>query len=184
MGAAGPGAGGRGRRRADSGALNCGLRINDSLTVRASQITVITPGTHGIWVSGTSGVTTVLDSSVSDAAIDGFLAQGGTVTVDRLTVAGTGSTGVVVVGCRRFEYGTMTVRDASRISTLHRAIGIETTERVYGARLWVQDDQATATGYVVGAYGTQKGNLGTIVGQLAKGTLTVENQSGLGYTVA
>jgi hypothetical protein len=170
--------------RADASTPNCGLRISDSLRVHASQITVITPGTHGVWVSGSTGVTTLLDISVTSAAGDGILLKDGTITVDRVNTAETGSHGVTVVGCKRFEYGTITVRNGSKTNSLHRAVSIEGTARVFGTRLWVQDDQATATGYVVGAYGTQKGNLGTIVGQLTKGSLSVDNPSGLSYTVA
>jgi hypothetical protein len=42
----------------------------------------------------------------------------------------------------------------------------------------------TPLGYVAGAYGTQKGSLGTLVAQVDHGTLTVDNRSGLGYTRA
>jgi hypothetical protein len=109
--------------------------------------------------------------------------QDGTTTVDRLTVAETGSHGVAVAGGERFEYGSITVRNASRTNSLHRAVSIERCEWVFGTRLWVHDDQATATGYVVGAYGTQKGSLGTIIGRLTKGSPTIENTSGLSYTL-
>jgi hypothetical protein len=169
--------------RADASTPNCGLRISGALRVYASQITVITPGTHGVWVSGSAGVTTLLDISLKNAAMDGVLLQGGTNMVDRVNVAETGSHGVTVVGCKRFEYGTITVRNASKTSSLHRAVSIDSTERVFGTRLWVQDDQSAATGYVIGAYGTQKGSLGTIVAQLTKGSLSIENPSGLSYAV-
>jgi hypothetical protein len=169
--------------RADASKPDCGLRISEALRVHASQITIVTPGTHGVWVSGSAGVTTLLDISVKSAAGDGILLKDGTNTVDRVNIAETGFHGVMVVGCKRFEYGTITVRNGSKANSLHRAVCIEGTARVFGTRLWVQDDQDTPTGYVVGAYGTQKGDLGTIVGQLTKGSLSVENPSGLSYTV-
>jgi hypothetical protein len=42
---------------------------------------------------------------------------------------------------------------------------------------------ATATGYVVGVAGAQKGSVGAVVGSFTNGRLTFGNSSGLTYRV-
>jgi hypothetical protein len=87
------------------------------------------------------------------------LLQGGTRTLDRISTAQTGGPGLIASGCTRLDYGTVTVQNASTdsTSTLRRAVTLENTPQILGDRLWVSDTQSAATGYIVGAYGTQKG---------------------------
>lgn len=175
---------------------NSGLRIASTGTVTAALIRVDSPGSHGAYVSGATttvatstgqdtktSVVTLTDVSVTNAPGSGVVLQGGVRTVDRIRTAQTGSVGFNVSGCTRLDYGTVSVENAATNSSLRRAVTVENTPQVLGARLWVVDTQATATGYIVGAYGTQKGNLGTIFPQIASRALSIENTSGLGYSL-
>lgn len=160
-----------------------GLRILRSGRVTADRITIVRPGFHGVHAEASTAVT-LTDISVRDAPGHGFLLQGGTHQVDRLVAADTNGIGFNSFGCDRLEYGTITLRNVARTHHTSRAISIENTARVYGGRAWIYDTQATATGYVVGAYGTQKGSLGTLIPQLGSRALTVTNPSGVGYLLA
>ncbi|GIF26307.1 hypothetical protein BJ973_005666 [Actinoplanes tereljensis] len=160
-----------------------GLRITGAGRVVASDITIDQPGAHGVHAQGNDAVT-LLDMVATNTPQSGFLMQEGTYSVDRLTAQETFGIGVNATGCTRFEYGTITAINAAKTHATHRALNVENVTRVFGNRVWIIDTQATATGYVAGAYGTQKGNLGTLVVQVDHGTFTVDNQSGLTYTRA
>jgi hypothetical protein len=165
------------------GGNNAGLRITGAGRVTASHIGVDGAGAHGVHVAG-SGTVTLLDITVGRTPGSGFLLQGGTHVVDRLTAAETAGIGFNANGCERLDYGTVIVRNTAKTHATHRAVNVENTARVYGTRVWVIDTQATITGWVVGAFGTQKGTLGTIVGQVNGRAPAIDNPSGLGYTLS
>jgi hypothetical protein len=165
---------------------NSGLRIADTGTVTAVHIDVDAPGTHGAYVSGATSAVTLTDVSVRNTPGSGVLLQGGTRTIDRITTVQTAGPGLNAAGCARLDYGTVSVRNAATntaAGTLRRAVTVENTALVLGSRLWVTDTQNPATGFIVGAYGSQKGSLGTVLAQIPGGAVTVENPSGLGCTL-
>ncbi|BCB90792.1 hypothetical protein Psuf_081050 [Phytohabitans suffuscus] len=165
---------------APGGGGNSGLRIVDAAGVTVTDIHIEAPGANGLYASGsTAALSGVL---VTGTTRNGVLLQNGRYTVDRLTVDGADSAALSANGCERLEYGSVTARNTSRTSTLRRAVVVENTAYVFGERIWVRDDQPTATGYTVGAYGTQRGSLGTIVDQVDSRDVVVDNPSGLAYT--
>ena len=177
---------GGGKSWAENGApvASSGLRITGAGRVTAANITIDSPGAHGVHAQNNTGAVTLLDIVATNTPQSGVLVQAGTYIVDRLTAAETAGIGVNAYGCDRFEYGTITARNTARTHATHRALNVENTIRVFGTRAWIIDTQTTPTGYIAGAYGTQKGSLGTLVVQIDHGTLTVDNQSGLSCTLA
>jgi hypothetical protein len=176
---------GGGATWADNGGTvaSSGLRITEAGRVTAAHIVIDSPGAHGVHAQG-NGTVTLLDIVAARTPQSGFLMQSGTYVVDRLTAEETSGIGVNAYGCTRFEFGTITARNTAKTHATHRALSVENTTRVFGTRVWIIDTQTTPTGYVAGAYGTQKGTLGTLVTQIDHGALTVDNPSGLGYTRA
>jgi hypothetical protein len=176
---------GGGKWWAKNGARSAGsgLRITEAGRVTAVHIIIDSPGAHGVHAQGSSTVT-LLDIAATNAPQSGFLLQGGTHIVDRLTAEETAGIGVNADGCDRFEYGTITARNTAKTHATHRALNVENTTRVFGTRAWIIDTQTKPTGYVAGAYGIQKGSLGTLVVQIDHGALTVDNHSGLSFTRA
>jgi hypothetical protein len=164
-----------------TGTDNSSLRIVDSGRVSATRITVVGAGAHGVNVSGSTAVTLV-DVSVSNVPRNGFVLQGGTQVVDRITADGTGTQGLLAIDCARFDFGTIMVRNAATTDTASRwAVHVRNVARVQGTRLWVADTRNPPLGTVVRASGTQTGNLGTIVAEFAG--LMIDNPSNLTYTL-
>ncbi len=73
----------------------------------------------------------------------------------------TAATGPGKAGPSRVEFVSITVRNAAREGPLRRAVSLDRASFVFGQRIWISDDQSPAMGYVVGAYGAQRGGLGT-----------------------
>jgi len=166
---------------AAGGGTNCGLRISGAGRVSAASVSIDAPGAHGVFVSTTTAAT-LTDVTVTGAPGNGFTLQGGSPVLDRLSATRTQGIGVTVSGTTRLDYGTLTLRDTALTHTTHRALNVENAGTVVGSRVWVIDDQATATGYVVGAYGTQTGTLGAIAAEVTSRALTVDDPSKLTYT--
>jgi hypothetical protein len=165
---------------AAGGGTNSGLRIADAGGVIVTDVHIESPGAHGVYATGSTAA--LFDVRVVTAPRNGVALQSGRYAVDRLTVDGADGPGLSAGGCERLEFGSVTARNTSRTSTLRRAVVVENTPYVFGERIWVRDDQSAATGYTVGAYGAQRGTLGTIVDQVDSRDLVVDNPSGLAYT--
>lgn len=163
-----------------------------------SNVVIKTPGTRGVAgvaraftrthatggnTSEPAGSAHLTGVSVENAPTAGYDMEGGTHVLDAVSVSGSNETGIFVGFCNSVQYTTMTATNASKTDPLHRAIAFEGNASVQGSSLTVVDNQATATGYVVGAYGTQSGNLGTINDQVTSRDVVVENQSGLTYVL-
>jgi hypothetical protein len=158
-----------------------GVTIDGVGTVTMVGITVEEPGTRGVSAIR-GGAVTLTDAIVRKAPEDGFNLQDGTYQVDRLTADDTGGVGFYATGNERVEYGTITVRNTAKTARLKRAVTLENNAYVVGERIWVYDTQAAASGYIVGAYGTQRGNLGLVVDRIASRDVSLENVSGLGFS--
>lgn len=171
-----------------------GISFNGVGEVHFTNIKVRKPGSRG--VSGTAkaftqtrengstvarpaGTVHLNDIIVTDAPSSGFNLQGGTCHLDALTAQETGEIGMYVAGADLLQYGTLTSTRTSKTSSLHRAFSFEGNKRIEGTQLTVIDDQATSTGYVVGFYGTQAGDAGTISDKVTDRDITVENRSGV-----
>lgn len=165
---------------AGGGGNGPGVHVIDASRVTISDAVVEAPGGHGVFVIRST--TTLLDITVREAPLSGFNLQYGAHRLDRLTTEESGGIGFFASYADRLEYGTVVVRNAAKNHHLRRAVDVEHNKVVTGERLWVYDTQPTPTGYIVGAYGTQRGFLGTVVAGIAHGTLTIENPSGLAHT--
>lgn len=159
-----------------------GIEIDNAGEVFLSTIDVDRPGTRGV-SSNASTTVHLTDVAVTNAPSAGFNLQRGTFLLDLLSATDTNDLGYFVSDATRLQYGTLTARRTSRTAALHRAFDFERNAVVRGTHLYVADDQATAAGYVVGAYGTQSGTMGTIHDQVTSRAVTVENGSGLTYTL-
>jgi hypothetical protein len=166
---------------AAGGGSNSGLRVSDAGTVTLDAITVEEPGAHGAFVSRSTA--TLRDVNVRSAPASGCNLQGGTYVVERLVAEQTNGIGFTASNSDRVEYGTITLRNTARTHATHRAVNVENVAYVLGGRLWVHDTQQPATGYVVGAFGTQRGTLGTIVDLVDSRGVVVDNPSGLSHTL-
>jgi hypothetical protein len=166
---------------AAGGGTNSGMRINAAGTVAASQITVDSPGQHGIFVTATNQ-STLTDLMVTNAPGSGVNFQSGRHLVDRLTVSETNGIGLSATNCQSLEFGTITLQNVARTHSTHWAFDVENAPYVFGSRLWISDNHAPAAGYIVRASGTQKGSLGTVIGTITNGRLTFDNSSNLSYT--
>lgn len=163
-----------------SGEPHSGVHVDKTGRVAVSGVTVERPGAHGLFATG--GTMTFVDVTVRNTPASGFNLQRGAYTVDRLTAEDTGSMGLFASHCDRLDYGTITVRNAARTDTLRRAVNVEHNRLVAGQRLWVHDSRSPATGYIIGAYGTQRGSLGAISVDVRGRGLVLENHSRLSYT--
>ncbi|WP_432827262.1 right-handed parallel beta-helix repeat-containing protein [Dactylosporangium sp. CA-092794] len=162
-----------------AGGSSSGVRVSSAGTVSVAAVTVDAPGQHGVFVS--QSTVTLTDVAVSNTPGSGFNLQTSTCTLDRLLADGTNGIGLTATGNARVEYGTITLRNTAKTHATHRALNLDSNTRVFGQRAWITDTQTTATGYVVGAYGTQQGNLGTVVDLVNTPDLLIDNPSGLGY---
>lgn len=118
-----------------------------------------------------------------NSAEGGVDLQGGTYDLDFLTVDGANRTGFYAAGCARVDYLELVVTNAARTDSLRRAVCVENNAVVAGTSMRIRDTQPVATGYVVGAYGSQSGSLGTIYDEIASRNVVVDNPSGLSYTL-
>ncbi|GAB3411625.1 hypothetical protein [Flindersiella endophytica] len=159
-----------------------GIEIDSAGEVFFSNVDVDRPGSRGV-SSNASATVHLTDVVVTNAPSAGFNLQGGTFLLDLLQATDTDDLGYFVSDATRLQYGTLTARRTSKTATLHRAFDFERNAVVAGTHLYVVDDQATATGWIVGAYGTQSGNLGTIHDQVNSRAVEVQNGSGLTYTL-
>lgn len=156
-------------------------------TIQFSGITV--NNAYGRGVSGTmrSTATVIYEGGTVYLPGDsGFDIQGGGGTVRLLgpTVDGSPSYGFYVAGAGSLESTTfLTAHNCAGSNPLHRAITFENNARVNLAHLYVQDDRNPARGYVVGAFGSQSGTLGTIHDKVQNGPVVIDDPSGLAYTV-
>lgn len=162
-----------------AGGSNSGVRVSSAGTVSVAAVTVDAPGQHGVYVSQSTAVLT--DVTVTNTPGSGFNVQNSTCTMDRLIADGTNGIGLTASGCARVEYGIITLRNTAKTHATHRALNLDSNTRVFGGRAWIADTQTTATGYVVGAYGTQQGNLGTVVDLVNTPDLLIDNPSALPY---
>jgi hypothetical protein len=165
---------------APGGGTNSGIRVNAAGTVSASAVTVDSPGAHGAFVVGST--VTLCDVTVRNTPASGVNLQSGRYLVDRVTAENTNGIGFLATGCDRVEYGTVTVRNTALTHATHRAVSVENNAFVFGGRLWIYDTQPAATGYVVGAFGTQRGSLGAVGDLVNSRDVTVDNPSGLAVT--
>ncbi|MEU7869875.1 right-handed parallel beta-helix repeat-containing protein [Dactylosporangium sp. NPDC049140] len=165
---------------APGGGTNSGIRVSSAENVTVAEATVDAPGTNGIYASGST--VTISGATVKNAPGSGCNLQGGAHQVDRLSVDHANGIGFTVSNADRVEYGTVTVRNAAITHATHRAVNIENNTYVFGGRLWIYDTQSTATGYVVGAYGSQRGSLGAVGDLIGSRSVTIDNPSGLAYT--
>jgi hypothetical protein len=165
---------------APGGGTNCCVRVNAASTVTIDGITADTPGAHGVFL--TASTVTITDVTVRNTPGSGFNLQTGTYLVDQLTAEQTNGVGFNVNGCQRLEYGTVTLRNTAITHTSHSAAVVQNTPYVFGVRLWVYDNQQPPTGYVIGAFGAQRGTLGTVVDLVDGGDVVINNTSGLTVT--
>ncbi|SBT39789.1 Pectate lyase superfamily protein [Micromonospora auratinigra] len=169
---------------AAGGGTNSGLRITDAGRVRVSDVAVDEPGANGVSVSGQGVVAVLLDARVGNATGSGFLLQRSTCHLDRVTADGTDGIGLNVVDCPRLEYGSVTLRNTARTHPTHRAVQVQNTQTsaayVIGERLWIHDEQSTATGYVVTATGSLRGTFGTVVDLVSSRDVVLESVTGFG----
>jgi hypothetical protein len=129
-----------------------------------------------------AGTVHLTDITVNNTPGSGFNCQGGTYRLDRLTAQNTNDIGFYAANTAQLQYGTLTALNTAKTAGLRRAVDFENNTSIQGTEVHVNDDQATATGYIVGAYFSNSGALGTIYRSIANGTLQVENQSGPGLT--
>jgi hypothetical protein len=159
---------------------NAGLRIGTSGTTVVQDVVVESAAAHGVYCS--NATVTLLDvaiRTVGGSPGNGCSLQSGAYLLDRVTTENTNGIGVTASGCERLEYGTVTVRNAAKTHPTHRALNVENTPFVFGGRLWVYDTQNAPTGYVVGAYGSQRGALGTVIDGVAARDLVIDNASSI-----
>ncbi len=159
---------------------NSGFRIGTSGTTVLQDVLVENASANGLFCS--DAAVTMLDVTVrttTGSPGNGFTLQRGTYLLERVTAENTNGIGLTANGSDRVEYGTVTVRNTARTHATHRAFSVENTPYVFGGRVWVYDSQNSATGYVVGAFGSQRGALGTVVDGVAARDVVVDNLSGL-----
>jgi hypothetical protein len=160
----------------------CGLRVADAGTVRITNVTVDSPGSHGVFVTGTTFSSDVLLSQVtaSNTPTSGFNLQYSTCVLDRCTAQNTNGIGLFASYCPLVAWSALTLRNTARTHPLHRALDVEYNTTVYGGGATIVDTANPAVGYIVGAYGSgQKGGLGVLTASIPYGSLVVENPSGL-----
>lgn len=167
---------------APGGGTNSGVRVIDAGLVTFRDIRVDAPGAHGVFLSRST--VRLDDVAVSNVPVTGLAMQQGTYRVDDVSVENANSAGLNAADCERLEYGSVTLRNTSRTNTGRRAVSLHNNVHVFGDRLWIDDTQATATGYGVAATGTQRGALGVIVDRVNSRGVAVENSSGLSYTLS
>jgi hypothetical protein len=172
-------------RHAGTTGVNCGVRIDQAGTVKITSVTVDTPGQHGVFVTG--GTTTTSDVTLCNVTVtntpgSGFNVQHSTCLLDRVTAAETNGIGLTATGCALLAYGTVTMRNTAKTHTTHRAINMDSNASVYGGGAWIYDTNNPATGYVVGAYGTQQGGLGVIADLVDSRDLVIDDPSGLSHS--
>lgn len=154
-------------------------------TIRFTNINVNNPATRGVSGSMLSTATVIYDGGTvylpGDSGFD-INGGGGIVRLLNATVDGSPSYGFYVSGASLVQSTTyLTAHNCAGTNPLHRAITFENNTNVDMTHLYVQDDRNPAKGYVVGAFGTQTGDLGTIHDKVQNSPVTVDNPSGLSY---
>jgi hypothetical protein len=168
---------------APGGGTNSGVRVDAAGAVTIAGVTVDASSAHGVHVTAsTATISDVTVKNVTGSTGSGFNLQRGTYLVDRLSTEQSNGIGFFAGACRRVEYGTITVRNAAITHPTRRAVNLEHSAHVLGGRLWIVDDQPSATGYTVGAFGPQRGSLGTVVDLVDSRDVVVDNPSGLSFT--
>jgi hypothetical protein len=114
---------------------------------------------------------------VHGAREEGFNLQAASYHLDRLTTTDAGGTGFYVADSPLVRYGRLSSINSSKASGLHHAASFERNASIRGEELIVADDQATPTGYVVHASGSQDGTLGVIHDRVAGGEVQITNSS-------
>jgi Right handed beta helix region len=164
------------------GGPGCGLRVADTGTVRVTNVTVDTPGSHGVFVTGTTHPSDVVLSQVTARSTlgSGFNIQHSTCVLDRATAQNTNGIGLFASYCPLVSWSQLTLNNTARTHPLHRALDVEYNTTVYGGGAAIADTANPALGYIVGAYGaSQSGGLGILTATIPYGSLVIQNTSGL-----
>jgi hypothetical protein len=165
------------------GGNHSGLRVAGAESISVRGVTVDSPGGNGVYLTDSASVV-LREVVVRNSPAAGFNVQNSSLSADELTAEKTKGIGFAASGGSRLEYGSMTMRNTALEHPSHHAVVVENTAHVFGGRIWIHDDQPSATGYVVRAAGAQKGHLGTVVDQVTSRRVAVDNLSRLPLALA
>jgi hypothetical protein len=155
-----------------------GIEIIDVKSVAVSAVTTTGSANRGLSVWATFGQVTLKDVSVYDNRKDaGVNIRGQTIDIDMLRVINSPSYGIYIGNCGTVNARRLEAVNTSRAFTLRRAIWMENNVKLNLQNMHVIDNQAAATGYVVGAYGSaQAGSITGITSDIKAATLQVDTR--------
>jgi hypothetical protein len=150
-------------------------------SVEFRDIRVISPATDGVLGWAPDGTVRLYNILVQNAPGKGFDLDNAVYYLEDLSAQNTNRAGIVVTSSRLVKYGKLRSINVSMKDALRRAFWFENNARVEGKELHVVDNQATPTGYIVGAFGAQSGTLGVVYDQVTNGRVQVDNTSNLAW---
>jgi hypothetical protein len=148
-------------------------------SVEFGNIRVISPATDGVHGWAPDGTVRLYNIRVTNAPGRGFDLDNAAYFLEDLSAQGTNRAGIVVTGSRLVKYGKLRSINVSKRDTQRRAFWFKNNAWLQGKELYVVDNQATPTGYIVGTIGSQSGTLGVVYDQVTNGRVQVDNASSL-----
>lgn len=156
-----------------------GVEYSEVDAVAFENVFVRNPGASGFYGRTTNGVVTLIGCRAQATPGAGYDLGAKELEIMAIKAKTTNSYGAYLFGSDAVIAEGITAIDTSKTSGLHRAVAFENNTHVVASDLKVIDTKATPTGYIVGAYGTQDGILGDVMGHVPSGTFSVENNSAL-----
>ena len=160
-----------------------GVEFGRVRSVEFEDIRVISPATDGVHGWAPDGIVRLYNIRVEDAPGKGFDLDNAAYFLEDLSAQGTNRAGIVVTRSRLVKYGKLRSINVSKEDALRRAFWFENNTWLEGKELYVVDNQATPTGYIVGTSGAQSGRLGVVYDQVTNGKVQVDNASNLAWSL-
>jgi hypothetical protein len=148
-------------------------------SIEFGDIRVISPATDGVHGWAPDGIVRLYNIRVENAPGRGFDLYDAAYFLEDLSAQDANRAGIVVTGSRLVKYGKLRSINVSKRDAQRRAFWFENNARLEGKELYVVDNQATPTGYIVRTYGYQLGRLGVVYDQVTNGRVQVDNASSL-----